>query len=242
MLVLAVMSVIFLVFLLVLVNAKKEQRSQISFCIQAGFTKTQIIQHLEAVNGHGTLSRSSIYRWIQRIWAGNLDVNDKARTGRPLRMTPARVAQLQQSLNTDKTSSVRELARQTGVAKSTVHKALRLQLRLKKRPAKWIPHLLNDFQKRRRVRMATQILGMMRRSPTLHTRIITGDESWFHCYDPESRERSKSWLARNEPCPQKVRREISVRKCMMVVFWDSQGVIMTQFFQRGLGIGGHVYL
>ena len=40
--------------------------------------------------------------------------------------------------------------------------------------------------------------------------IITGDESWFYYYHPETKRQSQVWLARNNPLPTKVRRQRSL--------------------------------
>ena len=41
---------------------------------------------------------------------------------------------------------------------------------------------------------------------------ITGDESWFYYYDPETKPQNQVWVTRNNPFPTKVRRQRSVGK------------------------------
>lgn len=91
--------------------------------------------------------------------------------------------------------------------------------------------------------MAQAALGMMRmtrRCPGLQ-RIVAQDESWFHTWDPESKERSRVWLQPGETRPAKVRCKISIPKCMLVIFFDRNGVIYREFVPDGHGINRHVY-
>ena len=35
--------------------------------------------------------------------------------------------------------------------------------------------------------------------------LVTGDETWIYCYDPETKEQSKEWRHSGSPGPKKVR-------------------------------------
>jgi histone-lysine N-methyltransferase SETMAR len=49
--------------------------------------------------------------------------------------------------------------------------------------------------------------------------IITGDESWFYYYDPETKRQSQVWVASNNPLSTKVRKQRSVGKHMFAIFF-----------------------
>jgi histone-lysine N-methyltransferase SETMAR len=53
--------------------------------------------------------------------------------------------------------------------------------------------------------------------------IITGDESWFYYYDPETKRQSQVWDASNDPHPTKVCRQRSVGKHMFAIFFMKSG-------------------
>ncbi len=131
---------------------------------------------------------------------------------------------------------------ETGLSLRTVHNVLWNTLKLKKRPAKWIPHLLTDNQKVCRLRVSRDLLAHFRRSPTLADRVITGDESWFWCYQPQTKRSTSAWLRSNERHPQKPVQDRYVRKVMVIVFWDSQGVVHREFVADGRGINAAAYL
>ncbi len=81
---------------------------------------------------------------------------------------------------------------------------------------------------------------MRRRGTQPH--IITRDESWIHCYDPESRRSSSQWITQGSCRPTKCRLERSVRKIMLVLFFDKYGVVHKEFVPAGQGIGKELYL
>jgi hypothetical protein len=57
-------------------------------------------------------------------------------------------------------------------------------------------------------------------------RIITGDETWVHFHQPETKRESKEWCHSTSPKPKKCRTEPSAGKVMLTLFWDKKGVIL----------------
>lgn len=64
-------------------------------------------------------------------------------------------------------------------------------------------------------------------------RIVTGDESWVHHYQPESKRDSMQWKHPSSPSCMKFKVTPSAGKVMLTVFWDSQGVLLAHFQKRG---------
>ncbi len=56
--------------------------------------------------------------------------------------------------------------------------------------------------------------------------MITADESWIHCYDPEMKQYSSKWVEKGAPPPKKTRAAKSVTKAMIITFFDYRGMIM----------------
>src|SRR5258705_2519774 len=72
-----------------------------------------------------------------------------------------------------------------------VHK----HLQLRKLCARWVPKHLTPQQGLRRVEDCTALLNMHDAdSEAFFRRLVTGDESWLHCYEPETKEQSKQWV------------------------------------------------
>ena len=72
-------------------------------------------------------------------------------------------------------------------------------------------------------------------------RIITGDETWVHHYEPESKRQSMEWKHPQSPCKKKFKTEPSARKLMLTVFWDSQGPVLEHYQERGTTINSARY-
>ncbi len=179
---------------------KVDQRLEIRFCQRSGLSRMETITRLRAMHGHGTLSDATIRRWFNKFEAGENRISDLPRPGAPTLRMPTKIRQVRQLLDADKRQSVASLACQTQLSVGTTHKLLRKDLQVTKRPAKWVPHLLTQPQKDRRVAMCRQSLARLRHGGDVD-HIICGDESWFHLWDPASKEANKVWLQRNEERP-----------------------------------------
>ncbi len=223
-------------------RAKFDQRIEIRFLCRQGYTPTMIRNALNAVHGDESLSKSSVQRWFQRFQNEGDDPRDKPKTGAPVIRT-RKIAAVQQVLDQDRRASVRQIARQVKLSVGSTHKLLKKDMKLVKKSAKWIPHLLTAPQKVRRMDLARWSLAAFRmtRQHQGYQRVIAEDESWFLTWDPDSREASRQWLRAADPRPTKVRTEMSNPKVMLVVFIDREGLIYREFIPNGCGIGCILY-
>ncbi len=210
------------------------------FLEQSGMSQVDICRKLREVHGDAALSQTSVRRWFVRAQEGD-NLKDKARSGRPKKRTPEKIQEATEKLDTDHHTSLRGLSRMLQISKGTTHKLLHKDLNMSKKSAKWVPHLLTDQQKQRRVMMCRQTLAMMRRRHNPIQHIVVEDESWVCAWEPESNRASKQWLKPGELRPQKVRKEQSTQKVMLTVFFDEIGVIHHETTPSGLGIRGEVY-
>ena len=60
-------------------------------------------------------------------------------------------------------------------------------------------------------------------------KVITGDESWVFDYDPETKWQSEEWHTKSSPRPKKARMSRSRVKTMIIVFFDSRGIVHKEF-------------
>lgn len=58
------------------------------------------------------------------------------------------------------------------------------------------------------------------------SKVITGDKSYIHIYMSETKERSKEWLDKDDPHPQKAVRGWGTKysKCMLVLFLTAKAL------------------
>jgi hypothetical protein len=74
-------------------------------------------------------------------------------------------------------------------------------------------------------------------------RIVTGDESCVHHYQPESKRASMQWKHPISPSTKEfnVTSTPSSGNVMPTVFWDSQGVLLAHFQKRGENVNSSSY-
>ncbi len=193
---------------------KQDQRAEIRFCMKLGLSRVETRRHLVQIHGGLALSQSQVNHWFIRIQSDqNTDtqLKDKPRNTTPRKLIPAKIREIQDAVQCRRKSTCRQIAAQTGVSNGSAHTALRKNLQMKKKSAKWIPHLLTPAQCNCRVDCARSILQMIRRrGRPLH--IIAGDESWFWTWQPGPKQSTKVWLKEGEDRPEKPRQEQSTPK------------------------------
>ncbi len=70
---------------------------------------------------------------------------------------------------------------------------------------------------------------------------MTGDETWVHHWDPETKLESMAWKHRDSLTLIKFRPQPSARKIMVTIFWDCKGVLMLDCASQGTTITGQYY-
>ena len=63
-----------------------------------------------------------------------------------------------------------------------------------------------------------------------NARFVTVDETWVHHFTPESKRSSMQWKHTDSPPPKKAKVTPSAGKVMATVFWDSEGILLMDFF------------
>ena len=58
------------------------------------------------------------------------------------------------------------------------------------------------------------------------------DETWLYHYDPETKQQSIEWRHSVSPRPKKFRVQKSAWKVLASIFWDQDGVLLIDYFQR----------
>ena len=99
--------------------------------------------------------------------------------------------------------------------------------------AKFVPRLLSDEQKERRVGDCKEMVQLIASNPSVIDSLVTCDESWIYCYDPETKRQSAQWKHFDSPRPKKARQSRSTGKLMMIPFFDSKGIIYINWVTHG---------
>jgi hypothetical protein len=70
-------------------------------------------------------------------------------------------------------------------------------------------------------------------------RIVTGDETWLHHIEPETKRQSMEWHHVNSPKKKKFKSAPSAGKVMATVFFYSEGLLLVDILPQGTTIDIH---
>ncbi|KAH0816471.1 hypothetical protein GEV33_006320 [Tenebrio molitor] len=192
---------------------KIEIRAVIKYFVLKGLTPTDIKNELDSTLKETAPSFSTVKKWAAEFKRGRTSIEDDERTGRPKTATTDEiVAKINNAVLNDRRLKVREIAEAVKISIDRVH------------------HILHE------------ILDLFKRNPAeFLRRFITVDETWIHHYTPETKQQSKQWIGAGESVPKKAKTVPSAGKVMATVFWDSRGVVLIDYLQKGKTITGAYY-
>jgi hypothetical protein len=199
------------------------------------------LQHLQAIYGDEALSRSQVYHIFEQLRSGHDGSDGRGHNRDPSVRTPANIAKVAELIESNRRLTVRELAGETGISKTTIDEILVKDLHLKHVSARWVPHLLNDEHRAERVQCDCNFFKLMRQNSGFLDRVITADETWLHYVTPETKMQSKQWLPRDARSPMKARVSRSAKKVMAIVFFDSSGLVYTNYVPSGQTVNSEFY-
>ncbi|CAH1991590.1 unnamed protein product, partial [Acanthoscelides obtectus] len=91
------------------------------------------------------------------------------------------------------------------ISKTSIQKILHEELGVRKLVSRWIPHLLTEEQKAARVNCCQKTLDRFNSGNSKNVySIVSGDESWIYCYEPENKRQSAVWVFQGEEKPTKM--------------------------------------
>jgi len=70
---------------------------------------------------------------------------------------------------------------------------------------------------------------------------ITGDETWCFAYDPETKRQSCEWVDETSLQPKKLKFRRSCIMTMLIIFFNSQGIVHKEFVPEGKTVNAEFY-
>ena len=137
----------------------------------------------------------------------------------------------------------KDIAKALDISKEQDHNIITVHLGYRKVSARWVPRQLTVEMKAQRKTICTQLLERFTHDGERFLRsIITGDESWVHHYDPESKMQSMQYRHKNSPAPKKFKVIALARKVLLTIFWDMEGIVHIKFLEQGTTINSERYV
>jgi len=131
-------------------DQKLEQRINIKFLVKLGENGPEIHQMLQQVYGECALKERTVFKWVQHFREGREDPKDDARSGCPSTSSGnENIDHVCSLVLSDRRLTVRMIAEELGLGKSSIHTILTEHLDMKKVCAKIVLKLLTPEQKLR---------------------------------------------------------------------------------------------
>jgi hypothetical protein len=91
---------------------------------------------------------------------------------------------------------------------------------------------LTPEQREDQVTSCQDIIGMADADKIFFDEIIMKDETWCFAYDPETKRQSSEWVGETSFPLKKLKFQRFCIKTKMMIFFDSQGVVQKNSYQR----------
>ena len=186
------------------------------------------------------MNRASVFEWHKIFKEGRESVKDDERCGRSKEIrTPELIGQIKNFM--DRRVCIETISAQFDVSVGTVHTIIREELKTQMICAKFVPRVLREDQKERR-HDSREMVELINSDPTVLDVLVTCDESWIYCYDPETKRQSSQWKDAGSPRPKKARQSKSTYKILMIPFFDSTGMIYMHWVPAGQTVNKEYYV
>ena len=152
------------------------------------------------------------------------------------------VAEIQEYILEDRRVTVDNVAEHFGISYGTCQDNISNKLGMRRISARWVPRLLLPEQILVRVKMYNGYCRQYNDEGDIFlSRVVTGDETWIHFFEPESKQQSSVWKHPSSPSPTKALISKSAGKVMAIIFCDIKGLILNHFVPPKTTVTGNYY-
>ncbi|PNF17937.1 hypothetical protein B7P43_G14737 [Cryptotermes secundus] len=164
----------------------REQRACIKFCFKLGKTAAETHEILKQDFGDNSLGQAQAYDWYKSLKNGRISADEN-------------VAKVRDLILQDRRRSIQDLCNTLGLSYGKCQRILSEELNMRMIAAKFVPRLLQNEQKQHRLEVCRELQQQLQEDPNFLSKVVTGDESWVHGYDPESKQQSLQWNSPSSP-------------------------------------------
>ncbi|XP_026322447.1 protein GVQW3-like [Hyposmocoma kahamanoa] len=195
-----------------------EFRAVIKFLTKQGKPPQTIMN--ETVYGDQCPGKTMIYKWHGLFKHGRKSIEDDPRPGRPVEATTSdNVEKIEKFILEDARLKKKQLSALVGVSDTTILRILHDHLGMTKVSARWVPRMLTPPQKQLRIDASKHFLELCGAELTpILEEIVTGDETWVHHFESESKQELMQWHKKGTPPPKKFKVSESAEKLWLRFF------------------------
>ena len=167
------------------VDKKDEIRAYIKARSKLGCSLKKLMTEISTAFGLSCVSYDIVRRWKKKFESGVESIKNAPKSGRPKSASRKEiVSKIKEIIEGDARFTVHDIARKVGISLSTVHLILKKHLKVRKISAGWVPHLLNDEQKRQRVKVAKSCFNCFQNMTKSSLPMSYDEETWAYYFEP----------------------------------------------------------
>ena len=106
-------------------------------------------------------------------------------------------------MDKDRRVFIETISAQFDVSSGTVYTIIHEELKMPKICAKFVPRVLREDQKERRFHDSREMVELINSDPAVLDALVTCNESWIYCYDPETKRQRSQWKHAGSARPKK---------------------------------------
>lgn len=219
------------------------------------FVKVLSLNNFSAVNIHSFLENALgndciKVRRVQQLASEFKNGRDSVEMGTKLNFGKPRVTHTEENVNVikemideDKRISVRMIAEELNLPKSTVHEMIQEGCGYTSVVCRWVPYSLNDNHKATRVEMCQNLLEILQRRG-MRTRLYVCDEKWIYLKKIHSGNHAKCWVPIDGAGDKAdlVRKSMCLKKRMILVAGNFSGDFYFEILEDGGSINAVRYI
>ena len=169
-----------------------EFRAVIKFFTKEGPKAIEIHRRMTDVYGDSSPKYSTVAKWSAEFKRGRDSLEDDPRPGHPADVVSQEmIDRVERLVLNNRRIKVTKLASECGISNGSVYTIIHEHLGMSKVSARWVPRNLNMQDSQQRVESSQELLEVYNANPEdFHTRLVTGDETWLHHWDPDTKKES----------------------------------------------------
>ena len=224
-------------------NIKIKHRAVIEFLTLEKVKPSEIHPRMVKIYQDKSPSYSTVKKWSAEFRKGRKSLGDNPRCGRPSTSIKAEnIAAVEKIVMDDRRVTVRQIVNILGISYGSVETILHKHLVMSKVCARWVPKMLTPEMKQNRIRCAEENLQQMNQDwERFKQRFVTGDETWIHHHDPDSKFQSKELNENLSQEQKKIKSQYNPSKIMCTIFYDTEGVIHIEYMPPKTSYTGQYY-